>query len=76
MNNKICKRFIISGLVQSVWYRASTQKIANSLEITGWAKNLPDGSVEVVACGTEQQVNELHKWLLQGPDRAQVDSVA
>ncbi len=75
MTNKICKRYIISGHVQGVWFRASTQDQANNLGITGWAKNLNNGDVEVMACGSEQQLEILHKWLHHGPPHARVEKV-
>lgn len=46
-----------------------------ALNITGHAKNLPDGRVEVLACGAEDNVAELERWLWQGPPQAEVDSV-
>ncbi len=67
--------FTIRGRVQGVFFRASTRRAAESLGITGYAINLPDGSVEVLACGPESQVDRLGDWLEQGPDMARVDSV-
>ncbi len=72
---EICKRFIVSGRVQGVWYRGSTQQQAKILGVKGYARNLPDGSVEVVACGSNIKVNELRSWLLQGPNNAEVSTV-
>lgn len=72
---KISLQFFVAGKVQGVWYRASTQQQAQELGITGWAKNLSDGRVEVFACGTEPQLNALREWLWRGPDRAQVTAV-
>ena len=71
----ICKLFLISGRVQGVWYRAATQQKAIGLGVTGYAENLPDGRVEVLACGAANNVAELEQWLWQGPPRAEVDSV-
>jgi acylphosphatase len=73
---KICRRCIVNGVVQGVFYRATTQNKANALQLTGWAKNLPDGSVEVLACGKKDDVNALCDWLWEGPRSAQVTSVA
>lgn len=72
---KICRLFLVSGRVQGVWYRAATQHQATTLGIGGYAKNLPDGRVEVLACGTESQLIALEQWLWQGPERAEVESV-
>jgi acylphosphatase len=67
--------FTIRGRVQGVFFRASTRRVAESLGITGYAINLPDGSVEVLACGPESQVDRLGDWLEQGPEMARVDGV-
>ncbi len=72
---KICKLCIVSGQVQGVAYRATTQRQAQALNVTGYAKNLPDGSVEVLACGAELDVKMLCDWLWQGPRLAQVSEV-
>jgi acylphosphatase len=61
--------------VQGVWYRASTREQANRLGLTGYARNLADGRVEVLACGGEAALAELEAWLWQGPPAAHVDAV-
>lgn len=66
---------IISGKVQGVFYRASTQKMAQSLGITGWVKNTDDNAVELHATGTETQIKKLVEWLWQGPNKAKVTGV-
>jgi acylphosphatase len=71
-----CKRFVISGLVQGVFYRASTRRKAQELAITGWVRNLADGRVEVLACAEAPRLSRLHDWLLQGPPGARVDHVS
>lgn len=71
-----CIRCQIAGLVQGVWFRGSTRQQALRLGLTGYAKNLADGSVEVVACGEEGALRELQEWLWQGPSQAQVMSVS
>jgi acylphosphatase len=70
-----CIRCLITGRVQGVFYRASSQEKARSLGLTGWAKNLPDGRVEVLACGEDRQLKELESWLWQGPNHASVGEV-
>ena len=72
MANNLCKHFYVTGKVQGVWFRASTQKEASKLGLTGWVKNLPDGRVEVMACGSGEQMSQMEAWLLHGPDRAEV----
>jgi acylphosphatase len=71
----ICRRFTVKGLVQGVNFRASTMNTARRLELTGWVRNLPDGCVELVACGEEMKLHELEKWLHQGPPHANVQEV-
>lgn len=70
-----CVRCRVSGRVQGVWFRASTQREARRLGISGRAVNLGDGSVEVIACGDPRAVAALQNWLWRGPDQARVTSV-
>lgn len=72
---KLCKQAVVSGKVQGVFYRASTREQARSLGVTGYAKNMPDGSVEVLACGGEDEVARLLKWMRQGPPASNVTRV-
>ena len=72
---QVCKRCLVSGRVQGVVYRASTAERARALGVTGYAKNLPGGRVEVLACGEEAAVAALCEWLWQGPPAAQVTTV-
>ena len=71
----VCRRFVVSGRVQGVWFRASTREQAERLGISGHALNLPDGSVEVVACGETAALDELAAWLRHGPELARVDAL-
>ncbi|HLB57618.1 MAG TPA: acylphosphatase [Gammaproteobacteria bacterium] len=75
MQNKICIRYFVSGRVQGVWYRAFAQEEANRLGLTGFARNLSDGRVEVVACGESEKLADLAILLKQGPARANVSDV-
>ena len=68
-------RFVVSGLVQGVFFRASTRAEAQRLGISGAARNLADGSVEVIASGADQALGELESWLWQGPPAARVERV-
>lgn len=72
---EICRRAMVEGRVQGVWFRGSTQEQARQLGITGWAKNLPDGRVEVLMCGQEQAIKQLQEWLHEGPPMASVTHV-
>jgi acylphosphatase len=65
----------VAGRVQGVWYRATTQRKARALGLDGWARNLSDGRVEVVAVGPEAAVAELCGWLWEGSPAANVQSV-
>ncbi len=69
------RRFIVSGKVQGVYFRHSARLEAQRLDIRGFAFNLPDGTVEVVASGTPESVEELRLWLHRGPPSARVESV-
>jgi acylphosphatase len=71
----IARRCHVSGRVQRVFFRASTQLRARELGVTGYAKNLPDGRVEVLACGEPQAVGQLCEWLWIGPPGAKVTAV-
>jgi acylphosphatase len=68
-------RFLVSGRVQGVFFRASTRLEADRLGLAGTASNLSDGRVEVVASGPEAALDALEKWLWKGPPAARVDGV-
>ena len=70
-----CRLFRIEGRVQGVLFRESTRRAAQPLGITGYAKNMADGSVQVLACGEPEALNRLTEWLRQGPPMAQVDEL-
>lgn len=67
--------FTVHGRVQGVWFRDSTRREAERLNITGHAINLSDGNVEVLAWGTPQALHALEEWLNTGPPMAKVASV-
>jgi acylphosphatase len=68
-------RFLVSGRVQGVWFRAATRERALALQLQGYARNLADGGVEVVATGAAESLDALEKWLWQGPPLAKVAAV-
>ncbi|HZX79075.1 acylphosphatase [Lysobacter sp.] len=68
-------RFVVSGKVQGVFFRASTREQALELDLRGYAKNLPDGRVEVLAAGSDAALDALAAWLRQGPPQARVDDL-
>jgi len=69
------RRFRITGRVQGVSFRFHTSQQAERLGIVGYAANLEDGSVEVLARGSEQALELLHAWLRHGPRLARVDDL-
>ena len=71
------KRVIIHvyGLVQGVFFRYTTRKIARSLGLTGFVKNLPNGSVYIEAEGPKAKLEELIEFAKRGPKSAQVESI-
>lgn len=74
--SKVCIIAWVYGRVQGVGFRYTTQREAQRLGLTGYAKNMDDGSVEVVACGESERVEQLMKWLKAGgPRSARVDRV-
>ncbi len=73
---KECRYFWVSGRVQGVFFRASTQQKASLLGLEGWVKNLPDGRVQVLACGDLPALETLGVWLSQGPEQARVSDVS
>jgi acylphosphatase len=69
------RRAIVHGLVQGVWFRASVRERARALGVHGWARNRPDGAVEVALEGESDAVQEILRYLRTGPPNARVDSV-
>ncbi len=73
---QIARRCLVSGRVQGVFYRASARERARAAGIGGHARNLPDGRVEVLACGEEAAVLQFIEWLWIGPIAAKVTDVS
>jgi len=69
------RRVLISGLVQDVWFRATTAKQAVRAGVRGWVRNLADGRVEAVLEGTADAVNEMIDFCSRGPEMARVDRI-
>jgi acylphosphatase len=69
------RRFLVRGRVQGVGFRWFVEREAHMLGIAGWVRNNHDGSVEVLAQGTRDQLSGLHSRLREGPRAARVDSV-
>ncbi|HBH86799.1 MAG TPA: acylphosphatase [Syntrophaceae bacterium] len=65
----------ISGRVQGVFFRAYTRETAMTLKLTGWVRNLPDGNVETVFEGKDEDVEAMLEWCKKGPPHAIVNNV-
>jgi acylphosphatase len=65
----------VKGRVQGVWFRGSCAEQGRLLGVSGWARNLPDGRVEVLAQGEKEAVERLVEWCHQGPPTARVTRV-
>ncbi len=72
----ICLRYLVSGKVQGVFFRASARFEAEALGVTGYAKNLANGHVEVIACGEPGSLERFRSWLSRGPQAARVSGVS
>lgn len=70
-----CIKVRVTGKVQGVFFRRSTQQQAQQLGLNGYAKNLSDGSVEVLACGEASKLEKLEAFLHQGPPDSEVERV-
>lgn len=69
------RRFVVSGKVQGVFFREGAKSEAERLRLSGWASNLPNGSVEVVAEGDPTALEMLGRWLKNGSARSSVSNV-
>ena len=71
----VTRHLAITGRVQGVWYRESLREAADALNVTGWVRNLSDGSVEAVIQGPAERVEALIDWCRRGPPLARVEDV-
>lgn len=71
----VCHQITVTGRVQGVFYRASTKNKALELDVKGWVRNEPDGSVLIEVEGSKDQVDELIEWCKEGPEYAKVREV-
>ena len=74
-NARIAKRAVVTGEVQGVFFRDSCRRVAEEHGVTGSARNLAGGGVEVVAEGDGRAVEALLEWCRRGPEGARVESV-
>ncbi len=73
--SKVCTKFTVHGFVQGVGYRYFAYKSAEKYNIVGYAKNLLDGTVEVVAEGDKDKVELFKLELMRGPMRSRIDRI-
>jgi len=69
---KSCRRCVVTGRVQGVFFRQSTLEQAEQLGIKGWVRNLDNGNVECIICGENNLLEQMVAWLRQGPPSAKV----
>lgn len=70
---KSCRRCVVKGRVQGVFFRQSTLERAEQLGIKGWVRNLENGDVECVVCGENNLLEQMVAWLQKGPPSAKVN---
>jgi acylphosphatase len=75
MTVTVCKKCLVAGRVQGVFYRATAARRAQDLGLRGYARNLDDGRVEVLVCGNEESVTAFVSWLWIGSSASKVSSV-
>lgn len=71
--DRVRARFMVSGRVQGVWFRAGTREVATRLGVGGWIRNLPDGEVEGAFEGPRSTVESALDWIRKGPPGAHVE---
>jgi acylphosphatase len=76
MSQKLCKRIVVTGIVQGVAFRYYTRSAARKIGVVGWVRNLPDGNVEALVEGEPDQVDAMVRWLHKGSPASRVDKVS
>jgi acylphosphatase len=76
MSGKTAARVKVSGLVQGVFFRSSARDVAVSLKLSGWVRNMTDGSVELHAEGDAEKIREMISWCRKGPPSSMVEDVS
>lgn len=72
---KVRAHIIISGRVQGVFFRYTMEQVASKFNVTGWAKNRPDGKVEAALEGNKENVDKVIEWSHHGPSAAVIENV-
>jgi acylphosphatase len=75
ISSKVQAHMVVSGLVQGVYFRDNTRRVAERYDVTGWVRNLPGSRVEAMLEGERAAVDQVIEWAQHGPPGAQVDSV-
>jgi acylphosphatase len=76
MDKKFGKvQIFVSGRVQGVFFRDTARRKAKKLKLNGWVRNLSNGSVEILAEGEKEKLEELIRWAKKGPILARVDKI-
>ena len=75
MDNLIRVHLFVSGLVQGVFYRYNTQRVARVLSLTGWVRNLADSRVEIVVEGKRREIKKLIEWAQKGSPWSKVEKI-
>jgi acylphosphatase len=68
-------RVVVRGAVQAVGFRATTRSRARSLDVAGWVRNNPDGTVEAEVEGPADRIDALVEWFRHGPRGAEVEAI-
>jgi len=71
----VCYIVHVSGTVQGVYFRASSEQQAIDYSLSGYARNLADGGVEVLLCGQQANIDKMLVWLSHGPEQAEVSAI-
>jgi acylphosphatase len=75
LSEQAARRLVIHGRVQGVWFRESMRQEAARLNVTGWVRNRPDGTVEAAVEGSTYAVEAMLRWARRGPEAAEVTQV-
>ena len=71
----VCFKVHITGKVQGVYFRSSAQQLAIEYCLSGYARNLTNGDVEVLLCGAQDDIDKMLNWLSHGPEQADVETI-
>ena len=71
----VCFKVHITGKVQGVYFRSSAQQQAIDYSLSGYARNSPNGDVEVLLCGAQENIDKMLVWLGHGPEQAEVETI-